>query len=237
MSVTFSPMTIILTVILLLVGYFALIRAVGRLSRRSYYSQGNELIINVVLAIMYVVVCAVAGLLYVFSGYDMMVIYGLLALLVVVMLAMFLRTCITNRYDMRPWPVVLFVVYMGVVLYLTIFMRVGVLESSTIRITPFDGIQRAVLEGDTEMLQHMLLNVILFLPFGYLIPAMDPEHLRHWSFAMLGGLMTSTVIEGIQMVFRLGEADVDDLVANALGAVIGYIAIRFVWQFQKNWEL
>lgn len=237
MTVTFSPMAVILTVILLVVGYIALTRAVNQLSRDSYYSEGNELLINVVLAILYAVVCAVVGLLYAFSGFDMMVIIGMLALLVIVMLVAFLRTCIRNRHDLRPLPALLFVAYIGVVLYLTIFMRVGVINSETVRVLPFDDIQQAVLEGDMEMVKHMLANVILFLPFGYLIPAMDPKHLRHWSFALLGGLMTSTVIEGVQMVFHLGEADVDDLIANALGALVGYLVIRFVWQFEKNWEL
>ncbi len=233
----FSPMTMIMTLILLIVGYLALIRAVNRMSSQSYYSSGNEMLINVVLAVMYLVVCGVVGLLYVYSGFNVIVIYGVLAILVLVMLVLFLRFCLQNRYGMRGLNVALFLIYMAAVLYLTVFMRIGVVDDSTVLTTPFDDLQRAVLEHDPEMMEHMMLNVVMFIPFGYLIPAMNPDALRHWSFAMLGGLMSSTVIEGTQMILHIGQADIDDIIANTLGAVIGYILVRFVWQFQRNWEI
>ena len=142
-----------------------------------------------------------------------------------------------NRDGMKTFNMILFLVYFGVVLYLTVFMRIGAEVDVSIVTTPFDDLTRAIQTGNPALVQHMALNVALFIPFGYLIPAMNPDKIRKCSFAFWGGIMCSTVIEGVQMVFSLGQSDIDDIIANSIGAVIGYLAVRFVWQFQKNWKL
>lgn len=231
-----SPMTIIITLILLICGFLALVQAVNALSRQSYYSSRNVILIDVVVAVMYVVVCGFIGILYMYSGWDPYVIYGALAVGVLAVLILFIRFCVINWSDMSNLHVVLFLAYFAVVLYLTIFMRIGSVNTSVLT-TPFDDLKNAIQYRDPAMVQHMVLNVILFVPFGYLIPAMNPEKLRKCSFAFLGGIACSTIIEGTQMVFRLGQSDIDDIIANSVGAVLGYVMVRFVWQFQKNWRL
>ena len=137
---------------------------------------------------------------------------------------------------MKKSQMICFLVYFGVVLYLTVFMRIGSVDTSIIT-TPFDDLKNAIQYREPELIRHMVYNILMFIPFGYLIPAMNPMRLRKVSFALLGGIMTSTVIEGVQMIFSLGQSDIDDIIANSIGAVIGYLAVRFVWQFQKNWRL
>ena len=234
--VAMSTMSVFITLILLFCGYFALIQVVNASSHRSRYSSGNTLLIDVVIAIMYIVVCGIVGLLYIYSGYDMMIMYAALGLGVLAAIICFIRFCVRNRYSMKKASVVLFLIYFAVVLYLTIFMRIGTVDTSVIT-TPFDDLKNAIQYRDPAMVQHMVLNVIMFVPFGYLIPAMNPENLRRCSFAFLGGIVCSTVIEGAQMIFSLGQSDIDDIIANSIGAVIGYLIVRFVWQFQKNWRL
>ena len=231
-----SSMSIFLTFILLICGYLALIQAVNSISHQSYYSSRNTLLIDVVIAVMYIVICGVVGLLYIYSGYNMFIIYAALALGVLTVLIFFINFCWKNRQSMHVKMVVLFLLYFGVVLYLTIFMRIGSVDTSVLT-TPFDDLKNAIQNRDPAMVQHMALNVLLFVPFGYLIPAMNPDRLRKCSFAFLGGIVCSTVIEGAQMIFCLGQSDIDDIIANSIGAVIGYLIIRFVWQFQKNWRL
>lgn len=229
-------MPIIITVILLICGYLAMIQAVNAVSRRSRYSSGNTVLIDVVVAVMYSIVCGIVGLLYIYSGCDMLIIYAALGLGVLAAIICFIRFCVQNRYSMKTVNVILFLVYFAVVLYLTIFMRIGSVDTSIVT-TPFDDLKNAIQYRDPAMVQHMVLNVIMFVPFGYLIPAMNPENLRRCSFAFLGGIVCSTVIEGAQMIFSLGQSDIDDIIANSIGAVIGYLLVRFVWQFQKNWRL
>lgn len=231
-----SYMSMILTVILLICGYLALVQAVNAVSCQSYYSSRNMLLIDIVVAILYLVICAAVGLLYVYSGYDSTVVYAALGFGVLITLILFIRFCIQNWYSMKKGIIICFIGYFALVLYLTVFMRIGSVDTSIVT-TPFDDLKNAIQYREPEMISHMVANILMFVPFGYLIPAMNPEKFRRVSFAFLGGIMTSTVIEGVQMIFSLGQSDIDDIIANSIGAVIGYLAVRFVWQFQKNWRL
>lgn len=231
-----SAMSTIMTIILLSVGLIGILQIVNHICRRSMYSSRNILPVDIVVGILYFVACAVVGLLYIYAGYDIFMIYGALGVAVLVTVGLFVRFCFVHRRSMQMRNVVLFVVYFAVVLYLTVFMRIGSVDTSIVTV-PFDDLTRAITERDPALVTHMALNVLMFVPFGYLVPAMNPKYFRKWSFAMLGGLVASTVIEGTQMIFSLGQSDVDDIIANTLGAVVGYILIRFIWQFRKNWRV
>ena len=76
-----------------------------------------------------------------------------------------------------------------------------------------------------------VLNIVMFMPFGLLVPLL-------WSWADGIGrvawlsLAASTVIELIQLALwlTLGNhrtVDVNDLIANTIGGVLGLIAIRY----------
>lgn len=231
-----STMSIIMTILLLSAGLIGILQTVNHICRRSMYSSRNILPVDLVASFLYVVACAVIGLLYVYAGYDMFVIYCALAVAVMVTIGFFIRFCFKHRRSMQPTHVVLFLVYFAVVLYLTVFMRIGSVDTSIVT-TPFDDLTEAITQRDPALVMHMVLNIVMFIPFGFLVPAMNPKYFRRWSFAMLGGLVASTLIEGTQMIFSLGQSDVDDIIANTLGAVVGYIFIRFIWQFQKNWRV
>lgn len=229
-------MSMIMTILLLSAGLIGVLQMVNHICRRSVYSSRNILPVDMVVSLLYAVACGAVGLLYVYAGYDMFVIYCALAVAVMVTIGLFIRFCFKHRRSMKPGYVVLFLVYFGVVLYLTVFMRIGSVDTSIVT-TPFDDLTEAITQRDPALVMHMVLNIVMFIPFGFLVPAMNPKYFRRWSFAMLGGLAASTLIEGTQMIFSLGQSDVDDIIANTLGAVVGYIFIRFIWQFQKNWRV
>ena len=56
-------------------------------------------------------------------------------------------------------------------------------------------------------------------------------------FAALGGLVVSTTIEGVQMISGLGMCDIDDIIANATGAAVGYGLYLMLRQIRRNWRL
>ena len=66
-------------------------------------------------------------------------------------------------------------------------------------------------------------KLLLFIPFGYLIPMVWPQKKWTWWKIMLLGFAASFCIEIIQFITRLGFADVDDLMNNTVGAGIGYL--------------
>ena len=72
-----------------------------------------------------------------------------------------------------------------------------------------------------EPLNSIALNILLFVPFGYLVPSVF-SFLRRWWKVLLTGLGFSLMIEVVQFITHLGWFDTSDLFHNTLGAVIGY---------------
>lgn len=227
-------MQMLLLQILTVAGAFAILQIVNATARKSVYSSRYLWGIDLVVGIMYGIACYIIGLIYAASNFDIFIIYCSIVMGTGILLILFVRFCYRNRNTMDKTHIVLFLVYFTVLLYLTVFMRIGTTTTS-VEVMPFDDLTRAVEVGDISLVKHTVLNVFLFIPFGYLVPAMNPQKLRKWSYAMLGGLMVSTLIEGVQMTVSLGECDIDDIIANTIGAVLGYVLMRMVWRVRKNW--
>lgn len=231
-----GDMALIMVVTLTITGLVALLQAINHITRCSVYSHGNLLLVDVVVIVMYLLVMGIVGLFEIYSGYNPMVIYAALAMGVLVMAFFFLKIYIDHPRSTNRKMLLLFGIYFALVAYVTIFTRIGSVDTAVLT-TPFDDLRDAFVRRDPAMAWHFFLNVLMFVPFGYLIPATNPRYLRKWSFSMMGGLIVSTVIEACQLLFQLGQSDVDDIIANTFGAVLGYVLVRFVWQFQKNWRL
>ncbi len=69
-------------------------------------------------------------------------------------------------------------------------------------------------------------NIVLFLPFGFLLSAAY-KHTSTEKFLVLG-FMLSLFIEACQLVFRLGWFEMDDLLHNVLGTYAGIRLYRRV---------
>jgi glycopeptide antibiotics resistance protein len=69
---------------------------------------------------------------------------------------------------------------------------------------------------------NLLGNLIGFVPFGILLPLFWPWF-RHGVIMLLSGFFLSLGFETTQLLTGLGVWDVDDLLLNTAGTVIGYI--------------
>lgn len=77
------------------------------------------------------------------------------------------------------------------------------------------GIVPGLLSGSVKItswssLEGILLNILLFIPFGYLVPIIWKRRWTWWKI-MLFGLAVSFCIEVVQLITRLGFADIDDI--------------------------
>lgn len=75
---------------------------------------------------------------------------------------------------------------------------------------------------------NILMNIILFLPLGYLIPLVSKRIDRFWKMLCLGFLFT-LIIELFQLVTHRGWFDVDDLFHNTIGAGLGWFLYRRIY--------
>lgn len=78
-------------------------------------------------------------------------------------------------------------------------------------------------------IMNTILNIILFVPLGVFLPAIWPQY-RSLSRVAAAGLAFSLSIELLQL-FNWRLTDVDDLLTNTLGAVLGFYLFRLVYMF------
>ena len=124
-------------------------------------------------------------------------------------------------------------VYVFGVIYFTLLCRTRA-PQSTYLLTPFQTIRNAVTWGDSGIvilnrtnLYQLIANVLMFLPFGYLLPKLF-RPMKHWYAVIPLGLAGSALIEVTQILTHLGCFDVDDLITNTLGAGLGYLIYRLL---------
>ena len=118
-------------------------------------------------------------------------------------------------------------------LYKSIRIDFGLL--GTLRLLLTEGFQAAAshvrivkIEGITQL----YMNLMLFVPMGYLLP-----YLFRWFRAKprfrptAASFLVAVAIENIQLLTKLGFYDVDDLITNTLGGLIGallFVRVAFV---------
>lgn len=72
--------------------------------------------------------------------------------------------------------------------------------------------------------KNTVLNILLFVPLGILLPLLWRQY-RAWKTAVGFGLGMSAAIELLQM-FTYRATDINDVIANTLGAALGYGIFR-----------
>jgi len=75
-------------------------------------------------------------------------------------------------------------------------------------------------------LRNIVGNVLIFVPFGVLLPLLFNSLYSFKRIALLG-LACSFGLEVIQLLMITGSFDVDDVILNTLGVVTGYLCVKF----------
>ena len=68
-------------------------------------------------------------------------------------------------------------------------------------------------------------NVVLFIPYGIFLPYLFRRMQALWK-VMVAGVVTVVCVELLQIATLRGSCDVDDLILNMMGILIGYIVFR-----------
>ena len=75
-----------------------------------------------------------------------------------------------------------------------------------------------------------LLNIVLFLPYGVFLKI---GRRKLWASALIG-FGSSLLIEAVEYVANRGVFDVDDLILNTLGTVIGYLLAALFFRMRRS---
>jgi glycopeptide antibiotics resistance protein len=99
----------------------------------------------------------------------------------------------------------------------------GVIRSiRAANIIPFRTIFNSLFNAQLVVeLPTLIYNILAFVPLGILLPLIS-DKARNWRVVLLVGVIVSLSLEVIQLVTLLGEADIDDVILNVTGTLIGY---------------
>ena len=124
-----------------------------------------------------------------------------------------------------------FVLYVLVLVYLLFFSegygRVADAEREyRYNLVPFVEIRRfwtyRKIVGTFALFTNVFGNVLGFVPYGFILPVITGK-MRNGFFIILSGFFISLTIEVIQLLTKVGCFDVDDMILNTLGGLLGYL--------------
>jgi glycopeptide antibiotics resistance protein len=78
--------------------------------------------------------------------------------------------------------------------------------------------------GGREFVVNFLGNIVAFMPIGMIPPLARPRRAGVWPSALLS-LSLSVLIEAVQFSTARRVADVDDIILNTAGGILGYYAL------------
>ena len=144
---------------------------------------------------------------------------------ILVILAAVVSGLLVVRKD-RKWARPLAVVWLAGLVYAAFLMRTPYAAPRAL-LDPFHALKLFLKADNVALLRRLRylegagLNILLFVPFGYLLPLLWRRADRWWK-VVLCGFVLSLLIELIQLVTHLGMFDLDDLMNNSLGAFLGW---------------
>ena len=126
------------------------------------------------------------------------------------------RTNITKRVAFT-----ILIPYLFLVVASTIITR-RVRDDAHVILKPFWTIQTILTGGQQKawLLKEVILNILMLLPVGLLAPALFEK--RKLGKTMLLGCGISASIEISQLITHRGYSEVDDIIYNMLGVLIGF---------------
>ena len=134
------------------------------------------------------------------------------------------------KREIRVATVVAMFIYISWLAYVCFFSeRYGRIASDEYHynLKPFYEISRFFIYRDIIGLQSFVINlfgnILVFAPWGFMVPVLR-IHPRKFLYTACSTLVLSLCIETIQLMSRVGSFDVDDLILNTAGGILGCVA-------------
>lgn len=154
-------------------------------------------------------------------------------------------TCITGSMaaDGKRQKILWHVLFVGYLLLLFYFLffaesmhRTKSRGGYRYNLTPFREIRRFLeyrrVLGAKAVFLNLFGNVLAFLPFGFCWPLLHKNR-PNWFATTVTALAFSFLVETVQLVFKLGSFDVDDILLNTVGGLLGYLLLQ-IWLTKRK---
>lgn len=134
-----------------------------------------------------------------------------------------------NKMKIRILGRILFGLYIAALIYFQFFAeqmgRTGLAHGYHYNLVLLREIRRFVIyrkQLGAAAFFNLAGNVLIFVPFGFLLPVMSRK-LKGFFNVLLLSLGLSLIVEVVQLAAQVGSFDVDDLLLNTIGGVLGYV--------------
>lgn len=123
----------------------------------------------------------------------------------------------------------LFIGYLVVLSYFLFFSeyygRTDISSEYRYNLKLFTEIRRFIVYRNTlgmrTVIVNLVGNVVAFMPLGIILPILNQKNDRFFRIFFVS-MFFSGLIEFLQLVYHVGIFDVDDILLNTCGAVLGY---------------
>lgn len=114
----------------------------------------------------------------------------------------------------------IFLLSVLLILYMTLLTREPSADHKNMLLHPFWEYVNLFRHFDLSYAHDIFLNIALFIPFGFSVPLCFST-MKKFKLMALCAALVSVSIELIQLIFRLGWCEFDDVFNNTVGACIG----------------
>lgn len=147
-----------------------------------------------------------------------------------------------KRKTLQAVCIIVFAVYFVLLFYFLFFAEAmgrtgGQHETYHYNLILFKEIRRFIeyreVLGTKAVMLNLAGNVVAFMPFGVLVPAIVKRFRKVLSVVLLS-LELSLTVEILQLAAKVGSFDVDDLLLNTLGGLAGYICFAVAVSIRRK---
>ena len=129
----------------------------------------------------------------------------------------------------------IFIIYIIIVMGATLVDRVSGYESVNLHL--FSSYKDAYNSFSIGEWRNLILNILMFVPIGILMPLLFNKF-QQWYITYLVGFVATLFIEILQFISKRGIFELDDIINNTLGCIIGYgIVIFFISIYEKRYKV
>ncbi|MBB1194028.1 VanZ family protein [Flavobacterium sp. SOK18b] len=80
--------------------------------------------------------------------------------------------------------------------------------------------------NSTPFIMNIFGNIVAFIPFGFLLPITFHRQLNRLDKVVFASVSVIFIVETLQLLFKLGVFDIDDIILNSIGVLIGFVILK-----------
>ncbi|MBU3128954.1 VanZ family protein [Clostridium tagluense] len=119
-----------------------------------------------------------------------------------------------------------FICYILLLIKILFLSRISHLEHSSINLTPFYSIMEYISGRFANAFSNVVGNIVIFIPLGTYLSLFKNDKRVITNLLLI--FIVSLFVEIIQGLLGIGASDIDDIILNYLGGVIGILGYKFL---------